>query len=208
MIKNIIFDMGGVLVNIQLEEAARQFRTIGVTDIHQQLDSNCHKGLFLRFENGDIDTDTFCRLLCEQTGKDIPRPAIEHAWKSLISKPPTYKLKYILALRKKYNVYLLSNNNPIIMDWARTPNFSQMGCPITDYFDKLYLSYEMKCVKPDRSIFEAVIRDSGIRPAETLFIDDGGANINTGNKVGFHTCLVHNGEDWRKIITNQLSINI
>jgi putative hydrolase of the HAD superfamily len=197
--------MGGVLVDVRREEAIRQFQAIGVADAHLLIDSNCHKGIFLGFENGDLDTDAFCRMLGEQAGKHISRTAIEHAWRSLISDPPAWKLEYLLELRKKYSLYLLSNNNPIIMNRARTPAFSPAGRPITDYFDKLYLSFEMKCTKPGRDIFQTLIRDSGIRPDETLFIDDGAANITAGKEAGFHTCHVENGEDWRKPVENILN---
>jgi putative hydrolase of the HAD superfamily len=198
MIKNIIFDMGGVLVDVHREEAVRQFRAIGVADADRLIDSYHHNGIFLDIESGKIDADTFCRLLCEHAGRDIPREAIAKAWKSIISGPEAYKLDALVELRTKYKLYLLSNNNPILMDWARTSAFSPAGHPITFYFDKLYISYEMKCVKPGRAIFEAMIRDSGIRPDESLFVEDGLHNIETAKEAGFHTCHVRNGEDWRE----------
>ncbi|MDR3260562.1 MAG: HAD family phosphatase [Tannerella sp.] len=207
MIKNIVFDMGGVLVDVHREEAVRQFRAIGVADADRLIDSSHHSGIFLDIESGAIDAETFCRLLCEHAGKNIPREAIEHAWKSIISKPPAYKLDYLLELRKQYKLYLLSNNNPILIDWARTSDFSPAGHPVTFYFDKLYISYEMKCVKPDRAIFEAMIRDSGILPSESLFIEDGLHNIRTAKEVGFRTYLAQNGEDWRKPVEEILQRN-
>jgi putative hydrolase of the HAD superfamily len=102
---------------------------------------------------------------------------------------------------------LLSNNNPILIDWARTSDFSPDGHPLTFYFDKLYISYEMKCVKPDRAIFEAMIRDSGILPSESLFIEDGLHNIRTAKEVGFQTYLAQNGGDWRKPVEEILQRN-
>jgi putative hydrolase of the HAD superfamily len=205
MIKNIIFDMGGVLVDVHRDEAVRQFQAIGVADADRLIDSSHHSGIFLDIESGDIDADTFCRLLCEHAGKDIPRPAIERAWQSIISRPEAYKLDYLLELRKSYKLFLLSNNNPILIDgWARTPAFSPDGRPIGSYFDKLYLSYEMKCVKPGREIFEAMIRDSGIRPSESLFVEDSPANLQAGAAVGFHICMAKNGEDWRADVSKIL----
>lgn len=192
--------MGGVLVDVRREEAVRQFRAIGVRDADRLIDSYHHNGIFLDIESGAIDADTFCRLLCEQVGKEIPREAIERAWKSIICVPEAYKLDYLLELRKHYRLFLLSNNNPILMDWARTPEFSPDGHPITFYFDRLYISYEMKCVKPGRAIFEAMIRDSGICPAESLYIEDSLHNLQTAEAFGFRTCLVKNGEDWRNKI--------
>ncbi|MDR0844025.1 MAG: HAD family phosphatase [Tannerella sp.] len=206
MIKNIVFDIGGVLVEVRRNEAIRQFQAIGLADADQLIDSYQHKGLFFEIENGVIDADTFCRLLCEHAGKNIARKAIEQAWRSLILDPPAYKLVYLLELRKKYKLYLLSNNNPILIDgWARTPAFSPAGRPVSDYFDRLYLSYEMKCSKPDPAIYEAMIRDSGVIPSETLFVEDGLKNLEAGKVAGFQTYLAINGEDWRKPIEDLLS---
>ncbi|MDR2469287.1 MAG: HAD family phosphatase [Tannerella sp.] len=208
MIRNLIFDMGGVLVDVRREEAVRQFRSIGVNDADRLIDSSCHRGIFLALESGEIDVETFCRLLCKHTGKDIPRHAIEQAWKSIIFPPEAYKLDCLLELRRQYKLFLLSNNNPILMDWAKTSDFSPAGHSITFYFDKLYISYEMKCVKPERAIFEAMIRDSGILPSESLFVDDGKHNIRTARQIGFHTCHARNGEDWRDDVTKILERDI
>jgi putative hydrolase of the HAD superfamily len=198
MIKNIVFDMGGVLVDVHRDRAVRRFQAIGVADAEQLIDSYHHKGIFLDIESGAIDGDTFCRLLCEHAGKQIPREAIEQAWRSIIDPPESYKLDYLLALRKRYRTFVLSNNNPILIDrWARTGSFSSAGRPITDYFDKVYVSYEMKCVKPDIEIFRMMVKDSGIVPAETLFLDDSPDNIRSAVETGFRTYLVRNGEDWR-----------
>ena len=192
--------MGGVIVDVHREEAIRQFKAIGVVDAEQQIDANNHQGIFLAFENGDIDTETFRRNLSTHTGKDISMEEIVKAWKSIISVPIQYKLDYILGLRKKYKLYLLTNNNPILIDWARTSDFSEAGLPITHYFDKLYISYEMKCTKPGCLIYEKMIQDSGVNPSETLFIEDGLRNINTAKNLGFHVYQAENTEDWREKI--------
>ena len=193
--------MGGVIVDVHREEAIRQFKAIGVWDADRQIDANNHSGLFLAFENGDVDAEEFRRQLSAHTGTDIPMEKVVKAWKSIISKPLQYKLDYILALREKYKLYLLTNNNPILIDWARTSDFSEAGLPITSYFDKLYISYEMKCTKPGRLIYEQLILDSGINPSETLFVEDGIRNINTAKELGFQTFQVKNTDDWREALT-------
>jgi putative hydrolase of the HAD superfamily len=201
MIKNIIFDMGGVIVDVHREEAIRQFKAIGVADAEQLIDVSNHTGLFLAFENGDVDSEEFRRQLPAYAGIDISMEAVVKAWKSIISRPLQYKLDYIFELRKRYKIFLLTNNNPILIDWARTGDFSEAGLPITHYFDKLYISYEMKCTKPGRLIYEKVIQDSGITSSETLFIEDGIRNINTAKEFGFQIYQATNAEDWREAIT-------
>ncbi|MDR0758291.1 MAG: HAD family phosphatase [Tannerella sp.] len=206
MIKNIVFDMGGVLVDVHRDRAVRRFQAIGVTDAEQLIDSCHHRGIFLDIESGAIDSDTFCRLLCAHAGKEIAREAIEQAWQSIVDPPESYKLDCLLALRKRYRTFVLSNNNPFLIDrWARTDSFSPAGRPITDYVDKVYVSYEMKCVKPDIEIFRMMVKDSGIVPAETLFLDDSPDNIRSAAEAGLRTYPVRNGEDWRTALEGILS---
>ena len=197
--------MGGVLVEVHRERAIRNFKAIGLDDAEKFIDPYQHKGLFFNFENGDVDTDEFCRLLCEYAGKLIPREAIEEAWRSIIDPPLDYKLNYLNDLRSKaYKVFLLSNNNPIIISWAFSHHFISSGRSLSDYFDKLYLSYRMKCIKPDLKIFRMMIDDAGIRPAESIYVDDGEKNIRAAADCGMSVLHVQNGADWRADLTKLL----
>ena len=112
---------------------------------------------------------------------------MRRAWLSIANPADVDKLDYILRLRPRYRLYVLSNNNPFVTDWARSAAFSAAGRPITDYFDRLYISYEMHCMKPEPEIFRRMIEDSGMVPAETLYIDDGAHHarspINSGLRV-------------------------
>ena len=200
-IKNIVFDLGGVLIDLDHSQAVQRFKEIGVEDAEQLLDPYEQKGIFLEVENGTIDADEFCRKLREHTGKDLTYDEIRHGWLGFISDTPQYKLDYLLALRERYNVYLLSNTNPIIQEgWARTTGFTPAGRPIGDYFDRMYTSYEVGVTKPDRRIFDYMIKDSGLIPSETLFVDDGKSNIEVGRSLGFATYQPRNGEDWRAAV--------
>ena len=157
-------------------------------------------------ESGRIGVEEFCRYVRKYTGKDLSYEDICWAWFGFIGGVPQYKLDYILKLREKYQVYLLSNTNPIIqLEWAQTKEFTPAGRPLNDYFDKLYLSYEIGVTKPDREIFDRMVLDSGIKPEETLFVDDGKNNIVVGQELGFHTYQPLNGEDWRGRLDEILS---
>ena len=202
MIKNVIFDMGGVIVDVHRERAVRNFMAIGVNDADQLIDSYHHKGIFFDIESGDIDAGEFCRLLCELAGKNIPREEIEKAWRSIIDPPPEYKLAYLSELRQTHKVFLLSNNNPIIMDWACAPGFTASGRSLDEYFDKLYLSYRMKCTKPGHKIYKMMIEDAGIIASESLFIDDSERNIVAAEECGMQVYLAKNSADWRNDISN------
>jgi haloacid dehalogenase superfamily, subfamily IA, variant 3 with third motif having DD or ED len=198
--------MGGVIVDVHRERAIRSFKAIGVDDADRLIDPYCHKGIFFDIENGDIDADEFCRLLCELAGKDIPREKINNAWRSIIDPPLSYKLEYLLNLRKTHKVFMLSNNNSIIMDWACTPGNITPNKSLSDYFDKLYLSYEMKCTKPGHEIYKMMLEDAGINASESLFIDDSENNINAAKECGLQVCLVKNGSDWRNEVSQFCNI--
>lgn len=205
-IKNIVFDLGGVLIDLSHDQAVRRFEEIGVVDAAQLLDPYEQKGIFLEVENGMITADEYCQKLREHTGKDLSYEEIKHAWLGFIVDVPQYKLDHLLKLREHYNVYLLSNTNPIIQEgWARTDQFSAAGRPIGDYFDKMYTSYEVGVTKPDRKIFDYMIADSGLIPSETLFVDDAKSNMEVGRSLGFQTYQPANGEDWREAVDKILN---
>lgn len=201
VIKNIVFDLGGVIIDLDRERAVRTFEEIGVKDAGQLIDPYEQKGIFLEVENGTIDADGFCKKLSRHVGRELSLEEVKKGWMGFIVEVPVYKLAYILKLREDFNVYLLSNTNPIIQEyWARTDRFSADGLPISAYFDKMYASYEIGVTKPDPAIFNFMIRDTGLLPQETLFVDDGLRNVETAKQLGFQTYQPRNKEDWRRAI--------
>ena len=201
-VKNVVFDLGGVIVDLDNQEAIRRFQEIGVADAHELLNTYEQKGIFLELENGKIDLDDFCRELSKQVGRELSTDDVIWGWLGFLVEAPQYKLDYILQLRNRYNIYLLSNTNPAIQDgWARTNRFSSAGRPISNYFDKIYTSYEIGITKPDPGIFEYMLKDAGMVPSETLFVDDGERNIETALSMGFITYQPKNKEDWREPVS-------
>lgn len=204
MIKNLVFDFGGVIVDISRDNAVKRFQAIGVSNAEEVLDKYHQKGIFLEIEDGRISTEEFCRKLSDIAGKKISYEESRHAWLGFFDGLPLYRLECLEELRKNYNLYVLSNTNPFVMSWARSTEFSSLGKPLDAYFDKLYLSYEIGATKPDPKIFDYMIQDAGLNPSETLFIDDGAANIEMGQKLGFNTMQPINGEDWREELNGVL----
>lgn len=203
-IKNIVFDLGGVIAELDTQRPIDRFREIGVHDADKLLDPYEQKGLFLEFEQGKVDLPTFRQRLSEHAGKELSLDEIYYGWMGFILDVPQYKLDYILSLRKDYKIYILSNTNPVIMRWAKSPVFSMAGLPLTAYCDKIYASYEMGLTKPDKEIFEQMFRDSGMNPQETLFVDDSARNIEAGASFGMLTYQPRNEEDWREKVTEIL----
>jgi putative hydrolase of the HAD superfamily len=199
-IKNIVFDFGGVLITLNREEAVNRFREAGLKNAEELLSVYHQKGIFLELEEGKLSKEEFYEAVRKETGTFISNEAIDFGWMGFLKELPEYKLTMLEELRQKgYRLYLLSNTNPVVMSWAYSPAFSPQGKTIDEYFDKLYLSYQIGYTKPHPEIFRFMFDDSGMIPSETLFIDDGTANIEAGKESGMKTYLAGNGEDFRHL---------
>ncbi len=196
-IKVLLLDFGGVVVDIDRDNAVQRFEEIGLEQADSLLDSYKQNGIFLQLEEGILTPHDFYSALCQLAGKDIPSEQIDYAWMGFFPHINQKRLDFINELRKKYRVCLLSNTNPIVMSWARSPQFSQVGKSLDDYFDKIYLSYQMGMVKPKREIFEQILKSENIPASQIMFFDDGPANIEMAALLGFKTQLVNEGQDFR-----------
>ena len=199
-IKNIVFDLGGVLITLDRSEAVNRFKEAGLENSEELLNAYHQKGIFLDLEEGKLSREEFYEAVCKEAGKFVAKETIDHGWMGFMKEVPKYKMVMLEELRQKgYRLYLLSNTNPVIMEWAFSPAFSPQGKTIDEYFDKLYLSYQIGCTKPNPEIFQYMFNDSGIIPSESLFIDDGKANVEMGKQLGMKTYLAENGEDFRHL---------
>lgn len=196
-IKNIVFDLGGVIITLDRDEAVNRFKQAGLENAEELLSAYHQKGIFLELEQGKLSQEEFYEAVRKEAGKFISNETIDYGWMGFLKEIPESKLNLLDELRRKgYRVYLLSNTNPVVMSWAFSTAFSPQGRSINDYFDKMYLSYKIGYTKPDPKIFRFMIKDSGMIPKETLFIDDGVANVEMGAKFGMKTFLAINGEEF------------
>ena len=194
-IKNLLIDFGGVLIDLDRRRCLEHFRP----DVENLL-HDCHQeGFFQLHEKGLISDAGFRERIRQAIGRPVTDEAIDEAWNSFLDGIPAYKLDFLLELRKHYTVCLLSNTNAIHWDYACTHDFAQGGRRVEDYFDRIYLSYQLKMIKPDAEIFQAVLADAGLTPEETLFIDDAEANCRTARSLGIHTYTPQAHEDWRHL---------
>lgn len=198
MIKNLVFDFGGVIVDIDRDKAVQAFIKIGLADADTRLDKYHQTGIFQDLEEGKLTADEFRKELGELCGRELSYAETRQAWLGFVDEVNLDKVDYVMELRKSYRVYILSNTNPYVMSWACSTEFTPRQIPLNDYCDKMYLSYQMGHTKPAREIFDLMIADSGLLPAETLFIDDGASNVQIGQELGFQTFQPINGTDWRE----------
>ena len=201
MIRNIIFDLGGVIFEIDKNQAIRRFQEVGFNDAVHYLDAFEQVGIFGQLEGGQIDAEEFREQLSRLAGKEMTLDDCAHGWQGYFVRLPQRNLDKLLELRKRgYRVSLLSNTNPFMMQWVLSDAFDGHGHGISHYFDALYLSYQMRLMKPDARIFEAVLRNEQARPDETVFIDDGQRNVATAAALGMHTLQPDNGGDWHAML--------
>lgn len=196
-IKNVIFDLGGVLVDLDIERCIAAFRLLGMNRVADLVNPYYPAEMIGRLERGDISFHEACdemRRLDNRPG--VTDAEIAGAYGAFLTGIPVAKLRQIARLREAgIRTYVLSNNNPASMEVIRG-QFTADGRTMDDYFDKIYLSYELRELKPSEAIFRKVMADSGVVPAQTLFIDDGQKNVDTAQALGFAVYMPAPEEDF------------
>jgi len=182
MIRNIVLDWGGILIDLDDQRSIDEFHRIGAREVAKYVEECRVEDMFLRLELGQIDTAQFCREAREQdpvySGSD---EALCYAWNVLLAGIPEHRLQRLEELKRHGRLFLLSNTNEIHWEYAR-----RWWQP-EQYFEKIFLSYEMHQVKPSREIFEQILQDGGMKAEETLFIDDSKRNCEAAAALGFQT---------------------
>ena len=202
MIKNLVFDLGGVIIPLNRIACIRAFdKVVGYKHFGEILSAYRQEGFFDRFERGLISSMEFREAIKkgisyneDGSPRYVSDDRIDYSLNCFLSDIPARRIYTLLHFKKDYRLFLLSNTNPIGMARAREL-FRDHGCECSSIFEKEYLSYELKCAKPDDLIFEKMLEDSGINPDETLYIDDYPANVKAGEKFGLHSILFNPKED-------------
>ena len=198
-IRNIVFDLGGVLVDLDFKAAINGLQKAGFANVKEQLQTLHQGGIFQKFELGEMTADEFRTAIRKNSTVELTDEEVDNLWNAMLLEIPREKLELILDLRGKYMVYLLSNTNSIHWDYVCKNAFNYRGFRVKDYFEETFLSYEMHLAKPDKAIFEKVLQDANLLPEETLFIDDSEANCKAAEEVGIHAHHYHIGDDLSKV---------
>lgn len=211
MIKVIIFDLGGVLINLNRQAAVDKLVALGVYDADNLLNNYVQSGLFLDLESGAVTPDEFRnKLSADYALQHITDEQIDEAFLAFLLDVPEHKLQLLRRLKSSarnadgepVRIVMLSNTNGIHFLYCIKKHFEYDGYKMSDYFDALYLSYEMKASKPDEGIFLKLLEAEKVEPGECLFLDDGPRNIEAAEQLGFQTHLVLANDDLCQIIKN------
>lgn len=200
MIKNLLFDLGGVIMDIRRLNCVKSFERIGMTDADSFLGEYAQKGPFLLLEEGAITPGQFRDEVRKLIKGDVTDEQIDSAFCDFLIGIPRHRLETLRELKTRYGIYMLSNTNPIMWHSRIAEEFRQEGYDINYYFDEIVTSFEARSIKPDRLIFETVITKCGINPEETLFLDDSQKNLDAAAQLGFKTALVTPGSEFIDLI--------
>lgn len=187
-IKNIIFDLGAVILNIDYELTINAFKKLGIENINEIYSKLKQNDLFDQFETGKIVAEEFRGQLIKHSKQLISAQQIDFAWNALLLDLPKERLELLAKLGKKYRLFLLSNTNEIHLKEFKGIIHREYGfADLSHLFEKEYYSHEIKYRKPHKEAFEYVLNENGLIPQETLFIDDSPQHIKGASKLGIHS---------------------
>jgi glucose-1-phosphatase len=186
-IKNIIFDLGGVIINIDLRKTVEAFSAITGKSFEEMEERIKTFNLYYKYEVGELNDASFRDLVREFTGAQIDDKVIDEAWNALLLDIPHERIRLIKNLQKKYRLFLLSNTNAIHFKEVENILKTATGDSFYHLFEKVYLSYELQLCKPDKEIYTYVLKDKGLLAEDTLFIDDNVENIEAASELGIKT---------------------
>ena len=197
-VKNIIFDLGGVLINLNYQLTRKAFEDLGVEDFDAFYTQHAANPLFENLEVGAIEPEAFYEALREATGLTLTNSQIETAWNAMLLDFPAERLEWLSQIKNKYNIYLFSNTNAIHYDafiniYRKVAHQLGLDLRFEHFFKTAYYSHTLGRRKPEVTAFEAVIQDANLDPAQTLFIDDTLLNIEGAQKAGLQTLFLSGG---------------
>lgn len=196
MIKNIIFDLGGVIYDIRYQNVPEAFARLGFQNFDQIYTQAAQSLPIDLFEEGKISVPEFRDYIRSLTPVAMSDQQIDDAWNAILIDVPVERVEMLRELKNRFNLYLFSNTNQLNCDKFMEHLQAKFGHNIfEELFIKAYFSHQLHMRKPNPEAFRFVLKELGLHPAETLFIDDTVRHIEGAKTVGLHTYLLPKGED-------------
>jgi FMN phosphatase YigB (HAD superfamily) len=180
----IIFDLGGVIINLDYQLTIEAFKKLGIDNFEEMYTQAKQNNLFDDYETGKISSQHFINSLLPFLPSGTSANKVVHAWNAMILDFPSKRLELLDQLNSKYRVFLLSNTNDIHLQAVNRSLANTTDRKLESYFEKVYLSHEVKLRKPHKEIFELVCTEQNLNPYTTIFIDDTIGHINGANSIG------------------------
>lgn len=184
----IIFDLGGVILNIDYQLPVKAFRKLGIEDFSGYFSQASQSKLLDDYETGRISSSEFISSIREIVQPGTSDDQIIDAWNSILLDLPEQRLFTLEKAAENHRIFLLSNTNDLHIESFNRYLLDEFQLPsLEPFFEQLYLSYEVGLRKPDPRIFEYVLQDAGLDPQNTLFIDDSVQHIQSAKELGILT---------------------
>lgn len=202
-IKNIIFDLGGVLIDLDYDKTSTEFKKLGVENFDELYTQFKANELFEDIETGKISDQDFYSTISKYCSPGTTQQEMETAWNAMLLDFRVETLGTLKRLKERYKLFLLSNTNSIHIAAFKKIFTVDTGLPLLDvFFDKCYYSHLIQMRKPYEETYQYVLQDAGIKATETLFIEDSIQNIEGAKKVGIQTHLLLAPEKIEDVIKN------
>lgn len=190
-IRNVIFDLGGVILNLSVESSLKQLANVTGLPMKNILDAYAAREEFLQYERGEISDSEFRNALREIYSFAGDDDDIDRCWNAMLLDIPAERIALLTTLKGRYRTFLLSNTNSIHVRCFSSSLQKHHGLASLDsLFEKVYYSHELRMRKPDPRIYEYVLTENNLVAGETLFLDDNEKNIEGARSVGILTFLV------------------
>lgn len=203
-IKAIIFDMGGVLVDLDIEDCKRQFKELlGYERIDSLIDPCHQKGIYGDLEEGTLSAEDFRARVLAESYPGSSAELVDQAMSHILVGIEPYKAELLKKLSKSYRLFMLSNNNPICLPFS-AGMFRNAGIPLEEIFEKCFLSFEMKALKPSETFYKSVIAQVGLPAEDMIFIDDSLKNVEGSVNAGLPAVYYEPGTDLSALLAEVL----
>jgi FMN phosphatase YigB (HAD superfamily) len=204
-IRNIIFDLGGVILNIDYQRTAMAFKTLGIADFDQRYSQARQTTLFDDYETGKITESVFVERFNSLAGKRLPKVDVLAAWNAMLMDFPASRLHMLETLRPSYSLFLLSNTNTTHQNAFEGILKESYGHRSLDHwFEKVYYSHHLGLRKPNEAIFELLLGQHQLEAGETLFIDDSQQHVDGAIRAGIQAKLLRAGTEVESAIREWL----
>ncbi len=195
MIKNLLLDMGGVILNVSYHRVIESFKAYGIENFEKVYTQAAQVEIIDRFEEGKCTAEEFRQGVRDLLGVNLSDKQIDDAWFSMILEIPRDVIALLQELKKKYRLFLFSNTNVLHIEYLKEEFKRQLGYDFFGtVFEKAFFSNEIHHRKPHPESFAFVLNEAGIKPEETLFVDDSPQHLEGAKKVGLNTYWLTAGE--------------
>lgn len=201
MIRNIIFDLGGVLLDLDFDTPLKEFQRLNRNEPFEDLREFIHHPLFTGFETGALQPEEFRERLRQLLkNPEIEDETLDHAWCSMLARVPATKVAILQELASRFRLYLYSNTNEIHIVRFKRDFAIEHGMEWETLFETAFYSHEIRDRKPNISGYRKVLELAGLNASETLFVDDLEVNIRAASETGLRVLHYIPGQDLAKVI--------